>query len=330
MAANTSATLFNVTWTNNGGPTCPTTGDTSYGGNLRASVLGNNTTLTISTTFTVAGDFQMTNSGSSTTLIIPAGVTFTVNGNMGDCTNNNVNFQVDGTLIVLGTLYGKNTNEFSGSGSITAGGIDMGNNATCPAPCNINWDVGTCTAGGTFCTLPIRLSMFDAQVKANGVHVRWVTESEQDVDLITLEKSSDAQNFYSVADFPGQGNTLVPRNYGFLDEHPLIGRSYYRLKELGLNGSIQYHRIISVEYQGGRLLDLYPVPVSNGVINLRTNFPAGQETRVLISDVTGVVLQETVLRANEPLKVPVKLEPGIYLLTFVSGDYRTVKRFVVN
>jgi hypothetical protein len=126
----------------------------------------------------VNGDFQMTNSGSSTTLIVPAGVTLTVTGNMGDCTNNNVNFQIDGTLIVLGTLYGKNTNTFSGGGSITAGGIDMGNNATCPAPCNINWDVGTCTAGGTFCSLPIRLSMFDAEVKANGVHVRWVTESD--------------------------------------------------------------------------------------------------------------------------------------------------------
>jgi hypothetical protein len=206
----------------------------------------------------------------------------------------------------------------------------MGNNATCPAPCNITWDVDACTAGGTFCTLPIRLAMFDAQVKANGVHVRWVTESEQDVDFITLEKSSDGKNFYTVADFVGQGNTIVPRNYGFLDERPLIGRSYYRLKETSLYGNVQYHRIISVEYQGGRLLDLYPVPVSNGVINLRTNFPTGQETRVLISDVTGVVLQETVLRADEALKVPVKLEPGIYLLTFVSGDYRTVKRFVVN
>jgi hypothetical protein len=131
-------------------------------------------------------------------------------------------------------------------------------------------------------------------------------------------------------DYPSQSSGIQQRNYGFLDEHPLIGKSYYRIKETNLDGRVRYHRIISVDYQGGRLLDVYPVPVSNGVLNLRTNFPIGQETRVLISDVTGVVLQETVLRANEALKVPVKLEPGIYLLTFVSGDYRTVKRFVVN
>jgi hypothetical protein len=133
-----------------------------------------------------------------------------------------------------------------------------------------------------------------------------------------------------VADFPSQGNTTNRRNYGFLDEHPLIGRSYYRLKETGLGGNVQYHRILSVEYNGGRLMDIFPVPVAGGVLNLRTNFPITQDSRVLISDVMGVVLQENVLRGNEPLRINLKLEPGIYLLTFVSGDYRTVKRFVVN
>jgi hypothetical protein len=331
MAANTDATIFTVIWTNTGGPACPVAGNTSYNGNLKASVLGNNTTLTIPTNFTVNGDFQMTNSGSSTTLIIPAGVTLHVTGNMGDCTNNNVDFQVDGTLIVDGTLYGKNSNSFSGTGSVTAGGLDFGNSTSCPAPCNINWNVGTCEpSGSAFCTLPINLSYFAAEVRANGVHIRWVTESEEQVDYLTLQKSSNGKDFYGMRDYPSHSSGIQQRNYGFLDEHLLIGRSYYRIKETNLDGRIRFHRIISVDYQGDRMLDVYPVPVSGGVLNLRTNFPIVQEARLLIADVTGVVLQETALRANEALSVPVKLEPGIYLLTFISGDYRTVKRFVVN
>jgi hypothetical protein len=273
----------------------------------------------------------MTTSGSNSTLTIPVGVTFRVTGNLGDCTNNNVNYVVNGTLIVDGFISGNNNHDFSGSGTVQAGGLNFGNNTACPAPCNITWDVNTCTSGSpAFCTLPIHLSYFDAEVKANGVHVRWITESEQDVDFITLEKSTNGVDFYSLTDLPGQGNTSARRNYGFLDEHPIIGRSYYRLKETALDGRTQAHRIISVDYNGGRLLDLFPVPVSNGVLNVRTNFPTGQETRVLISDVTGVVLQETTLRGNEALRINVKLDPGIYLLTFLSGDYRTVKRFVVN
>lgn len=331
MANGTSSNFSALSWTLVSGPGCPT--GSAYTGNL-ALAMGNNTSLTVSSTYTVTGNFQITNSGSNSTLTIPAGVTFRVTGNLGDCSNNNVNFVVNGTLIVDGFLSGNNNNSFSGSGTVQAGGLNFGNNTACPAVCNITWDVGTCSAtgpGGTaFCTLPVRLSFFDAQVKSNGVHVRWVTESEQDVDVISLEKSSDGATFYSVADFPGQGNSTQRRNYGFRDEHPLIGRSYYRLKEMDLGGNVRYHRIISVEYNGGRMMDIYPVPVTGGVLNLRTNFPITQEARVLISDVMGVVLQESVFRGGEPLRVPVRLEPGIYLVTFTSGDYRTVKRFIVN
>jgi len=332
MPANTSATLFNVTWTHNSGPACPIAGNTSYAGNLKASVLGNNTTLTISATFTVTGDFQMTNSGSSTTLIIPAGVTFTVNGNLGDCTNNNVNFQVDGTLIVVGTIYGKNSNAFSGAGSITAGGLNFsgGTGASCPTPCNISWDVGTCTSAGTFCTLPIKLTLFDAQVRANGVQLRWVTESEEYVDFLTLEKSSNGNEFYGVADFPSQGDTRQQHSYSFLDEKPVIGKSYYRIRETTLDGRVTFYRIISVEYNGGRLLDIYPVPVSDNVINLRTNYQMVGDSHVVITDVTGSVIQDVVIRGKAPLRLPLKLEPGVYLLTFTNEDFRTVKRFVVH
>jgi hypothetical protein len=194
--------------------------------------------------------------------------------------------------------------------------------------------VGTCSAAGaagaTFCALPISLVIFQAEVKTNGVHVRWVTESETHVDFLTLQKSTNGKDFHEVADFPAQGDTRQRRTYSFLDEHPMMGTSYYRLRETDLDGAVVYHRIVSVEYTGARLLDLYPVPVSDGVLNLRTNYYSTGDSRVLITDVTGVTLQEKLLRSGEPMKVPVDLKPGIYLLTFISGDFRTVKRFVVR
>lgn len=323
MNNNTNANFNALSWA---GGSCPT--GSSYTGNLLLT-MGNNTNLTVSANYTITGDFNITNTGSSSSLIVPAGVTFHVTGNLGDCTNNNVNFVVNGTLIVDGTISGRNNVAFSGSGSITAGGLYFNNNITCPS-CSIVWTVGACTGPAAFCTLPIRLALFQGEVKANGVHLRWITESESGVDRITLEKSSNGKDFHSLAEFPSQGDTQQRRTYGFLDEHPLIGKSYYRLKESDLDGYIKYHRIISIEYSGGRLLDLYPVPVTGGVLNLRTNFRNGFDSRVIISDLTGLALQETVLRGGDELRVPVKLEPGIYVLTFISGDYRTVKRFVVH
>ncbi len=44
-------------------------------------------------TFTINGDFNITNTGSST-WTIPSTTTLTVNGDVGDPTNNNVDFVV--------------------------------------------------------------------------------------------------------------------------------------------------------------------------------------------------------------------------------------------
>lgn len=333
VGGSTSLNFDALTWTYSSGPVCPTGGSTSYTGNLRTN-LANNSTLTVAADFTITGNYRIVTSGTNSVFVIPAGVTLHVTGNLGDCSNNNMDFVVNGTLIVDGFISGRNNNSFSGSGSITAGGLDFNNNTVCPAPCNIVWDVGTCSAAGaagtTFCTLPISLTGFTAEVKANGVHVRWATESETHVDFLTLQKSSNGTQFNNLADFPSQGNTVQQRTYGFLDEHPLTGRSYYRLRETDLDGSVVYHPIVAVEYAGGRMLDLYPVPVTGGQLNLRTNYFSGLDVKVVISDVLGTVLQESLLRSGEELKVPANFKPGVYVLTYTTGDFRTTRRFVVH
>lgn len=333
MSNGTSANFNALTWTHVSGPACPTGVSSGYTGNLSLS-MANNTNLTVSANFTLTGDFQVTNSGSNSTITIPAGVTLHVTGNLGDCTNNNVNFVVNGTLIVDGFLSGNNNNSFSGSGTVQAGGLNFGNNTVCPAVCGITWDVGTCSASGAsgaaFCTLPITLTSFIAESKANGVHIRWVTQSETHVDYLTLQKSANGTSFYNLVDFPNLGTSRQQKTYGFLDEHPLMGRSYYRLKETDLDGAVVYHPIVYVDHGGGRMLDLFPVPVTGGQLNLRTNYFSGADARVVISDVTGTVLQEAILRSDEVMTLPVNLQPGIYLLTYTSGDYRTTRRFVVH
>lgn len=98
MTSGTSVNFNTLTWTNVSGPACPTGGSSSYGANLYVN-MANSTTLTFTADFTVTGDFRVTTAGSSSTLVVPVGVTLHVTGNLGDCTNNNVDFVVNGTLI---------------------------------------------------------------------------------------------------------------------------------------------------------------------------------------------------------------------------------------
>ncbi len=329
MSNGTSANFNALTWTFVSGSACPTGASTSYNGNLEVD-MANNTNLTISSDFTVNGDFKITNSGSSETLIVPDGVTLHVTGNLGDCTNNNANFHVDGVLIVDGYIVGKNSNGFSGNGSITATGGLYFNMAPSCSPCNITWNVGSCEpAGSGFCTLPIELVGFDAVVKASGVQLHWITETEIDVDYFTIERSRTGSDFAAVGTVPGHGTSTLRHEYDLVDEHPFMGLGYYRLIETDLFGRSVAHRIIHVKTEETQSVELYPVPVTKGVLNLRLGFQSMQTSRAVISDVMGVALCEAVF-SGDNVAIPIDLRPGIYFLTFVSGDYRAVIRFVVN
>lgn len=291
--------------------------------------MANNTNLTISANFTVNGDFNITNTGSNSTLTIPVGVTLRVTGDLGDCTNNNVNFVVNGTLIVDGYISGKNSNSFAGTGSITAtGGLNFNTSPTCTG-CTITWNVGSCVPAGAFCTLPISLLYFKGDIRNNEANLTWATESEKNFDYFTIEKSADGENFEEIAQVKGQGNSFQRVNYQYSDPNLMIGKTYYRLKETDFDGHVVYFNIISVNYSGAKAVLIYPVPVTNGILNLKLNFASTLESHVTVTDILGTVLAETT-SSEVNISILLQAKSGIYLVKFVNGDFSVTKRFMVN
>ncbi len=138
-----------LSWSCAGGGTSPSAGGT-FTENLSIATLGNGDNLTINVSLTLTGNLTVSSSGSNPTITIPAGVTVVINGNFTDF-DNNVNYVVNGTLIVTGTFKGKNNAVFSGTGTISGGTLDLGNGASCSGGCpSLNFN--TCTQGDAFCT----------------------------------------------------------------------------------------------------------------------------------------------------------------------------------
>lgn len=142
-------------WSCSGGGTAPTSTGTTYTEDLTVgtpSQLGNGDELNIDISFTLNGNLTMFSNGSDPTITIPAGVTVIIDGNLTD-NDNNLVFNVNGTLIVTGTLKAKNNTVFSGTGSISGGALDLGNGPSCSGACP-GLSFGSCTAGGgsTFCS----------------------------------------------------------------------------------------------------------------------------------------------------------------------------------
>ena len=122
------------------------------------------------------------------------------------------------------------------SGTITASGVSSFSPftlaSTAPRPAN---------------PLPIELLFFRAKPNGKVVDLTWATASEKDNDYFTVERSKDGIRFDPVLKVPGAGNSTEALYYYEVDERPLPGISYYRLKQTDFDGTFSYSNIVAVQ-----------------------------------------------------------------------------------
>ncbi|MCB0409143.1 MAG: T9SS type A sorting domain-containing protein [Flavobacteriales bacterium] len=113
--------------------------------------------------------------------------------------------------------------------------------------------------------LPIVLTSFIAKenYKTNSVDLTWVTQTEINNDFFTVERSTDGYNWEEVKRLKGAGNSNSSITYNEVDEVPLSGISYYRLKQTDFNGEFSYSDIESVSFDSENNIIIYPNPVKD-------------------------------------------------------------------
>jgi hypothetical protein len=250
----------------------------------------------------------------------------------------NVSLADDASLTVNGDLEvdgsftaGMNTNVTVGSpGSISVYGpttVGAGSNVIGSGSFHT---YGGCTGPGTFCsTAPVQLIFFGAEPTTQGVKLSWSTASELNVDSYIAEKSIDGRSFSEITTVPGHGTATERNDYTAFDTRPSLGKNYYRLTEVDLDGTRHTFRVVEVDYTGGKGMTLYPNPISGGQITLELNFVPESDVLVSIVDLRGKVLTEFVFRESTTT-VPLQLAGGIYVMTVRSGDFRSVNRVAVK
>ncbi|SFC82058.1 GEVED domain-containing protein [Spirosoma endophyticum] len=120
--------------------------------------------------------------------------------------------------------------------------------------------------------MPVNLVSFQGQwVENKGNQLSWVTSWEQNNDHFDIQRSSDAKSFESIGRMAGKGTTSATQSYAYIDDQSSPNEVvYYRLKQVDLDGTVTYSRIISIRQglEAGLSLVIYPNPASEQV-NLR-------------------------------------------------------------
>jgi len=187
--------------------------------------------------------------------------------------------------------------------------------------------------------LPIELISFEANVNNQQVDVKWITASEINNDIFTIEKSKDAKNWEKVLTVKGAGNSNQVIEYFDVDYNPYIEISYYRLKQTDFNGAYSYSNIVPVKFEEINTegnINLFPSPANVGeTVHLVFKNIFESELLVVLRDLKGSEFYSKVIvniEVGKLIGVPIdtNIPSGVYLITATSENQMYSQKLIIK
>lgn len=183
-----------------------------------------------------------------------------------------------------------------------------------------------------------KISDFHANINSNNVELSWTTTIEINNGFFTVEKSKDGILFEEAYTLDGANNSSSTINYFDIDYNPIVGVSYYRLKQTDLNRNFTYSNIVPVRYQpnGDFRFSLFPNPGEAKDIKIELTAAKGQNVIVVVRDMAGrefyskVFVTETDGNKIEAIDTENTLAPGIYVVTASSNDAFYSQKLIIK
>jgi hypothetical protein len=113
-------------------------------------------------------------------------------------------------------------------------------------------------------------------------------------------------------------------SYSYIDENPLTGTSYYRLKQTDYNGAATYSGIREVNFGSNASFQVYPNP-GNGIFTARLS--AGNNTVKIYNELGELVINLDTLEPSIQLNLA---NSGVYFMMVTNGALSERKKIVIN
>ena len=213
---------------------------------------------------------------------------------------------------IIANVFGGNPNVYWGFTSST--GLYTNTQTLCPG-----------TLPGT--PAPVSWGRFDVYMINQKANLFWSTHTEENSASFIVERSADGRTYAALGTVQAKGNSKTTVHYEFVDEFPLAKISYYRLKQLDINGDYAYS-IVRVVNNGfnpsSQIYSLYPNPSST---TSDINIELFEKASVQVYDNAHVLIhQQSFQEGKGSLNLSDKhITPGMYyvMIQSESGVYYT-------
>lgn len=167
--------------------------------------------------------------------------------------------------------------------------------------------------------LPITLLSFDGEKVDERVELHWQTGSESNNDRFEVLRTNDEglvrDDWETIGEVDGAGNSHTLREYGFEDRNPGNGMNYYRLRQVDDDGTETTDpKMVAVSFDREDAFVAYPNPVEPG-----TSFgiEGGEFESVRASDLSG---REVSLSSDGNKRFVLDAPSGVYLLSVYRAN----------
>lgn len=182
--------------------------------------------------------------------------------------------------------------------------------------------------------LPVEWLSFSGKNNGQQNLLEWSTATEINNDYFTLERSEDGYQFTEVTTVKGSGNSSNVKKYQAVDNEPINGINYYRLKQTDFDGVEKFAPNIVV-LRNEKVVDysVYPNPAINEVA-IYSEVDNQELVNVSVVDISGrrvIEKKSYSIKSGGFVSIDIsQLQEGVYFINIEAENSSTVvkKKFV--
>ncbi len=187
----------------------------------------------------------------------------------------------------------------------------------------IEWAIN-CTLPNLAASIQSQSLTFNAAKKGFAADLSWISTTGERNDYFVIERSGDGQNFRTLAKIDGKGSAGERLYFNELDENPLPGDNFYRLRLIYADGNETYSDVQILNFPTTSRLDIFPNPTSGQAWMDLKDF-TGKNVEITLVNQVGLAVRvlkfENVSQAPESLDLT-DLPNGFYTAVVVSDGVR--------
>ena len=190
-----------------------------------------------------------------------------------------------------------------------------------------NGDLNTMAVASVNTPLPVSWLSFTGKLNSNGVLLQWVTASELNSSHFDVERSGNGTSFAKISSVQAAGHSSTQKTYDYLDATPLPKQSWYRLKQVDLDGKYSYSSVLPISRDAK--ISSYPNPISNQLqLQLSQDWKGSYD--IVVYDLAGKMVMKTAIKAGSYVFDCSKWANGIYNVVIYQDNQQVYEQRIVK